>query len=81
MWEAFKTTSGDAHVVPMMDAAFHIADRYCPCLPSRRWESGEGFNLGGWLVTHNSYDGREAHEEGHDVDGREAHIPFFEVKL
>jgi hypothetical protein len=82
MWEALQVSTGDVHVVPIADATFHIADRYCLCLPSRRFEHHDGlFNRGGWVVTHNSYDGREAGEEGHDVDGRDTPIEYFEAKL
>jgi hypothetical protein len=56
-WVTFYRHDGQAHVIPHNDSRLHDADTLCPCCPEVDEDDG--------LVTHNSFDGREAYEEGH----------------
>lgn len=59
------------HVVPVNDLIEHeIADE-CPCGPQQRPEKLEDGSVG-WLVVHNSLDGRELRERGEGVPGEPA---------
>lgn len=48
----------DLHIYPISDLYEHYNTMTCPCRPVVQWQ-GEGF-----LVTHNSFDGRERFEIG-----------------
>jgi hypothetical protein len=65
MWACVETRRRgrpELHVLPEGDGVGHWADDLCLCGPSKSWTPGDLFGGGGWLVTHNSFDGREANE-------------------
>lgn len=53
-WMIVKDDFGDLHVIPLNDTKPHSIARDCLCCPE---EDGDE-------IVHNSYDGREAFEEG-----------------
>ena len=53
--------SGTAHVHPLGDLIEHQLDDECPCAPRQEPVKREDGSVG-WLVVHNSLDGREARE-------------------
>lgn len=54
------------HVLPVNDLHPHSEDRDCLCLPNMESVKKDGY-VCGYLVVHNSYDGRETWEEAVDV--------------
>lgn len=62
MWMCIETRSGELHVIPEHDSVAHWGDRWCLCLPARVYQPGNLFGGGGYVMTHNSFDGREASE-------------------
>ncbi|MEU0236795.1 hypothetical protein ABZ234_03825 [Nocardiopsis sp. NPDC006198] len=58
-------TSDTVHVVPNNDLIEHDWQTYeatCVCGPTTRLIKREDGSIG-WVITHNSLDGREAHEQ------------------
>jgi hypothetical protein len=49
------------HVVPLGDAVEHTADDDCVCGPTAKPITRDDGSIG-WLMIHNSLDGREHHE-------------------
>lgn len=52
------------HIYPLDDLKPHVIDgQPCPCNPLVETISRGGV-ITGWMITHNSFDGREAYETG-----------------
>jgi hypothetical protein len=55
-WVTYYIPNGEAHVVPHNDTRLHDTNLMCPCCPEVDDEDK--------CIVHNSFDGREAYEEG-----------------
>lgn len=55
-WAVFEEDNGETHVIPLNDTKEHDHCIHCACSPFIDEEENE--------IIHNSYDGREAFEEG-----------------
>lgn len=59
-WLTDRAPTGEVHVTPAADLIQHT-DTDCPCGPATEPVPRDDGTIG-WLVTHHSLDGREAHE-------------------
>lgn len=59
------------HVEPVNDLIAHEDSDGCPCLPVVEPVPCEDGSMG-WLIVHNSWDGRENHETDRPAKGRAA---------
>ena len=59
-WGIFKTYPFQLHIRPV-DEEDHVDDMSCKCEPKKKIENGVS------IISHNSFDGREALEEAMEV--------------